>query len=110
MAPTTQLNTFTDGGKMIQKKSQIKLSNYEIASFCRQMALLIKAGISPAEGIEILIQDSHDNTAKNLLEQINHVLRSGEQFHVALQMSKSFPVKVFLQRAPKLVSQQVAQL
>lgn len=91
MARTTQLNISTDGGKMIQKKSQIKLSNYEIASFCRQMALLIKAGISPAEGIEILIQDSHDASAKRLLEQINHVLMSGEKFHVALEMNGSFP-------------------
>ena len=76
---------------MKQKSSKIKLTNYEISSFCRQMALLIKAGISPAEGIEILIQDTSDNTAKRLLEQIIHVLHSGEKFHVALEMSGSFP-------------------
>lgn len=76
---------------MIQKRSKVKLTNYEIASFCRQMALLIKAGISPVEGVEILMQDSHDNTAKRLLDQISHVLRSGEKFHVALEMSGSFP-------------------
>ena len=76
---------------MKQKRSKIKLSNYEIASFCRQMALLIKAGISPVEGIEILMQDSHDNSAKKLLDQISHVLRSGEKFHIALEMSGSFP-------------------
>jgi len=32
-----------------------KLSNAEIASFCRQTALIIQAGITPAEGMEILI-------------------------------------------------------
>jgi type IV pilus assembly protein PilC len=68
-----------------------KLSSYEISGFCRQMALLIKAGISPAEGIEILIQDSHDNSGKKLLDQLSHVLHSGEKFHVALEMSGVFP-------------------
>lgn len=68
-----------------------KLSSYEISNFCRQMALLIKAGISPAEGIEILIQDLNDKASLKLLNKINQVLLSGEQFHVALQMSDAFP-------------------
>ena len=68
-----------------------KLSSYEIANFCRQMALLIQAGISPAEGIEILIQDLHDKASLKLLKQLSQVLLSGEKFHVALQMSGVFP-------------------
>ena len=75
-------------GKKITPK---KLSNYEISSFCRQMALLIKAGISPAEGISILIQDSHDKSGTALLESISQVLMSGEKFFVALDMSGVFP-------------------
>ena len=55
------------------------------------MALLIKAGISPAEGINILIQDSHDQSAIKLLDQISQVLMSGEKFHIALEMSGVFP-------------------
>jgi type IV pilus assembly protein PilC len=76
---------------MKTKGTNKKLSSYEIANFCRQMALLIKAGISPAEGIEILIQDLHDKGSLKLLNQISQVLLSGEQFHVALEMSKVFP-------------------
>ncbi|SFB76042.1 type II secretion system F family protein [Butyrivibrio sp. YAB3001] len=76
---------------MAKSKSTINLSNYEISSFCRQMALLIKAGISPAESIDILMQDTHDNSAKKLLDSISQVLLSGEQFHVALEMNGSFP-------------------
>ncbi len=68
-----------------------KLNSYEIANFCRQMSLLIKAGISPSEGIEILLQDIHDKGSQKLLNRINQVLLSGEQFHVALQMSGVFP-------------------
>ena len=76
---------------MIKKTSVVRLSNYEISSFCKQMSLLIKAGISPAEGIEILMQDTHDSSAQKLLESISQVLHSGEKFHIALEMSGSFP-------------------
>ena len=76
---------------MKSKGAVKKLSNYEISSFCRQMALLIKAGISPAEGIEILMQDTHDKSATKLLGQISQVLLSGEKFHIALEMSGVFP-------------------
>ncbi len=76
---------------MSKKAAFKRLSNYEISSFCRQMALLIKAGISPTEGISILILDTHDKSAKELLESINQVLLSGERFHVALEMSGVFP-------------------
>ena len=76
---------------MIKKSSVVHLSNYEISSFCRQMSLLIKAGISPAEGIEILKQDTHDASALKLLDSISQVLMSGEQFHIALEMCGAFP-------------------
>ncbi len=76
---------------MIKKSSVVHLSNYEISSFCRQMSLLIKAGISPAEGIEILKQDTHDSSAQKLLDSISQVLMSGEKFHIALEMSGAFP-------------------
>ncbi|MBE5831550.1 MAG: type II secretion system F family protein [Butyrivibrio sp.] len=74
-----------------ENKALKRLSNYEVSSFCRQMALLIKAGISPAEGINILIQDSKDPAGTKLLDKISQVLLSGEQFHVALSMSGVFP-------------------
>ena len=39
------------------KKQQL-LSNSEIAAFCRQSAMIIHAGITPAEGMDILVQDT----------------------------------------------------
>ena len=68
-----------------------KLKSYEIATFCRQMSLMLKAGIAPADGIDILEQDTNDASAKKLLGSISHVLHSGEKFHVALSMSEAFP-------------------
>lgn len=76
---------------MKQGINQKKLSSYEISNFCRQMALLIKAGISPAEGIDILINDSYDSSSKKILNKIAQVLSSGEKFHVALAISDVFP-------------------
>ncbi len=67
------------------------LSNSEISSFCRQMALLLKAGIAPADGIDILDEDSQDSSAKKIYDSISQVLHSGEKFHVALSMSEVFP-------------------
>ena len=76
---------------MKKTDKQKSLSSYEISSFCRQMALLMKAGIAPADGIDILNEDSKDGSAKKILGTISQTLRSGEKFHIALAMSKVFP-------------------
>ena len=68
-----------------------KLNSYEISSFCKQMALLLKAGIAPASGIDILMEDTKDPSGKKLLESLSQVLHSGEKFHVALSMTEAFP-------------------
>ncbi len=68
-----------------------KLNSYEVSSFCRQMSLLLQAGIAPADGIDILSQDTADPSAKKIYEFIGQVLHSGEKFHVALSMSEVFP-------------------
>lgn len=68
-----------------------KLNSYEISSFCRQMALLIKAGIAPVDGIEILLEDSRDKGTRKVLTGISQILKSGEKFHVALKMTEVFP-------------------
>lgn len=68
-----------------------KLSSSEISSFCKQMSLLLKAGIAPMDGIDILEKDTKDDSAKEILNSLSQVLHSGENFHVALSMSEVFP-------------------
>ncbi len=68
-----------------------KLKSNEISTFCKQMSLLLKAGIPPAEGIDILAKDTKDPSAQKLLDSISQVLRSGENFHMALTMTEAFP-------------------
>ena len=76
---------------MIKSPKLGKLKSNEISSFCRQMSLLLKAGIAPGDGIDLLEQDCHDNSAKKVYQAISQVLHSGEKFHVALTMSEVFP-------------------
>ncbi len=72
-------------------KNQKALSNAEVASFCRQTAMIIKAGITPAEGMNILMNDTADKDGKALLEQISTSCRRGNPFHMALEESGLFP-------------------
>ena len=68
-----------------------RLSKAEIASFCRQTALIIKAGITPAEGMNILINDTINDEGKELLKQIEGTCRQGYMFHESLEETKVFP-------------------
>ncbi|WP_026511532.1 MULTISPECIES: type II secretion system F family protein [unclassified Butyrivibrio] len=75
----------------MEKRTAKALSDYEISVFCRQMALLIKAGIAPLEGIEIMLQDFKLDGDDSTLMTISQILSSGEKFHIALQMTGVFP-------------------
>ncbi len=76
---------------MSSKPNFGKLNSSDISDFCRQMSLLLKAGITPANGIDILADDTKDSSAKKIYSSIAQVLHSGEKFHVALSMSEVFP-------------------
>ncbi len=78
----------------MKSNKQKKLTNYEISVFCRQMAVLIKAGISPSEGIDIMLEDFQFEGDESMLKTIRQILGSGEKFHIALQMTGAFPVYV----------------
>lgn len=72
------------------KKNRL-LSNKEIASFCRQVALITKAGIPPAEGMEILIHDTINKEGKELLKQISDSCKMGNPLFQALEETGVFP-------------------
>ena len=67
-----------------EMKKQKMLSNSEIASFCKQTAWILKAGITPAEGMEILINDTISKEGKELLQQID-LEQLSEQLHAELK-------------------------
>ena len=72
-------------------KKQRTLSNAEVASFCRQTAMIISAGITPAEGMNILKNDTADKDGKALLEQISASCKQGNPFYIALKDTGLFP-------------------
>ena len=56
------------------KKNITPLSNTEIASFCSQMAMILKSGISSIEGISIMLQDAKGSDETELLAVMNDTL------------------------------------
>lgn len=70
---------------------QKRLSNQEIASFCSQTAMLFQAGITPAEGMNILLNDSKSSNGKEILQTILDTCRQGESFAHALGTTNVFP-------------------
>lgn len=72
------------------KKNRL-LSNAEIASFCRQTAMIIKAGITPAEGMDILLNDTVNKEGKELLQKISDSCKQGNPFFEALEGTGVFP-------------------
>ena len=64
------------------------LSNTELSVFFRETALLQKAGITPAEGIEELLEDAGEDP---VLRQLKTQLDEGARFHEALLSTGVFP-------------------
>ena len=72
-------------------KTQKKLSNEELASFCSQVAVMLKAGITPIEGLRILLSDTTDPKSKALLQAIIDSISDGNSFAEALTSVGVFP-------------------
>ncbi len=71
--------------------TQKKLTNEELASFCSQVAVMLKAGITPIEGLRILLSDTTDAKSKALLQAIIDSISDGNSFAEALTSVGVFP-------------------
>lgn len=67
------------------------LTSSEISSFCAQMAMIIKSGISIQEGVSILHEDADNKEAKEILKVILDHVEVGEPLHMSLLASAKFP-------------------
>ena len=68
-----------------------KLKNLEVASFCEQMSMIIKSGITPKDGLSILLSDSKDENFKEVLHTLIDTISKGEPFTNAVKQSEAFP-------------------
>ena len=76
---------------MKQNRSKKQLSKQEIASFCDQMAMIIKAGITPKDGLELMLTDTKDEATRAVLEELLKNSRLGEPFSTCVKSSEYFP-------------------
>ena len=56
-----------------------ELSNLEIAYLCRELALLLHAGISEANGLYLMAEESRDNQMQELLNTMEIGRASGRE-------------------------------
>ncbi|MCR5715988.1 MAG: type II secretion system F family protein [Lachnospiraceae bacterium] len=68
-----------------------ELNNREIATFCQETAMIFQAGITPVEGMQLLISDAHSSEAKQIYQEIYDVCSRGETFYSGVCATGVFP-------------------
>lgn len=76
---------------MGEKARQSMLSNPELAAFCEQMAMVLKAGISVMEGISIMKEDAQTTAEQELLGAIYEKIQETGTLAPALKETGVFP-------------------
>ncbi|MCL2016179.1 MAG: type II secretion system F family protein [Defluviitaleaceae bacterium] len=72
-------------------KSRDTLSFSEISAFCAQMSMILKSGISLAEGIGIMRDDAENPDGKSILAIIHDDVEKGTPLFTALEKTDKFP-------------------
>lgn len=68
-----------------------KLNNDETAYFCEQLALMLKAGMDLADGIELISQDIDEAKVKAACVSVSEGLKEGKDLYEAMCASGAFP-------------------
>lgn len=66
-------------------------SNMELASFCGQLALILKSGISSLEGLTIMLEDASSPEEKEVLEAILEKMQETGNLYQSLDSVKLYP-------------------
>ena len=72
-------------------KRDNQLNNEELAFFCSQIGVLLKAGVTPLEALRILGSDTEDEESKELLNEIIAEIGHGNKFSAAIEKVGVFP-------------------
>lgn len=67
------------------------LSLSEIAAFCSQIAMILKAGISMSEGMAIIEEDMKNPHGKAIMQQLHQSVDEGSTLHQAMASTGKFP-------------------
>ena len=66
-------------------------SNMELSSFCGQMALILKSGISVSEGLDIMLEDASSDEEKAVLHALLDDINENGSLSHALESTRLFP-------------------
>lgn len=66
-------------------------SNMELSSFCGQLALILKSGISSLEGLTIMLEDAASPEEKEILEALLEKMQETGSFYQSLDSIKLYP-------------------
>lgn len=67
------------------------LDNIELSLFCQQMALVLKSGIPPIEGVPLIAEEMTQPRLKKALDEIGRDITQGSNFYEALRAQSLFP-------------------
>jgi len=67
------------------------LDTFELSLFCQQLALVLKSGIAPVEGIPLIAEELTQPRLKKALDAISRDITQGAALHEALQHQSLFP-------------------
>ncbi len=70
---------------------EMKLSNLQIADLCRELSLLLHAGVGIGDGLTLLGEEEPDKERKNLLEQMAQRAQEGAMLHEIFENAGCFP-------------------
>lgn len=68
-----------------------EMSNQEMAMFCDQMAMILKAGQTPEAGLTLMLEDAATQEAKDIIQPMVDTCNRGESFPQAVKNSAVFP-------------------
>ena len=68
------------------------LTNAELSTFCGQLAMILRSGISALEGLSIMAEDAPEGEGKALLRQMLEQMETGSGVADAVEQAGCFPV------------------
>jgi len=75
----------------MKNNTRKQLTNQELAAFCDQIAMVLNAGISPSEGVSIMLEDTQSQEGKEILRIISENCDEGISFHESIEETGVFP-------------------
>ncbi|MDR0434329.1 MAG: type II secretion system F family protein [Gracilibacteraceae bacterium] len=74
-----------------EKNKRKQLSPSEMAVFCAQMAMILKAGVIAAEGVTVMAADAPTAEGRAILRDVADEMEAGSAFADALEAAACFP-------------------